>query len=177
MIHCQIITLSDRAHAGIYTDQSSGLICASFEHTMREAGYGASTGFALIPDDPSELRNLIYHYTHNQPVDVIFTSGGTGIGPRDITPETIAPLLTMTLPGVMELIRVKYGLSNPKAALSRGIAGVRLKTLIFTLPGSPKAVSEYCEVIMPMLIHAIEMIKGDHASHDQPAETSQNHDQ
>lgn len=171
MIHCRIITLSDRAHAGIYADESGDVVRSWFERTATDAGYSTSTDFSLIADEPSALRDLIFYYTHNQPVDVIFTTGGTGIGPRDITPETIQPLLTKTLPGVMELIRVKYGLSNPKAALSRGIAGVRLKTLIFTLPGSPKAVSEYCEVIMPMLIHAIEMIKGNNSSHDKPVET------
>ncbi len=165
MIKCQIITLSDRASAGEYTDTSSTDISDYIENYCRDKNIECSTGYSLIPDDADKLRELIYYFTETNPVEVIFTSGGTGIGPRDITPETIDPMLNKTLPGVMELIRVKYGLTNPKAALSRGVAGIINKTLIFTLPGSPKAGREYCEVIMPLLKHAVDVLKGNKNPH------------
>jgi len=145
MIKCQIITLSDRASSGEYIDTSSVDISGYVKQYL---------------DDADKLRELIYYFTRTTQVEVIFTCGGTGVGPRDITPETVTPLLDKTLPGVMELIRVKYGLTNPKATLSRGIAGIINQTLIFTLPGSPKAGREYCEVIMPLLKHAVDVLKG-----------------
>lgn len=164
-IDCRIITLSDRASAGSYSDESSRVIARYAEELAAKETYNCKIGFDLLPDDATLLEEKIIYYTHTSPVDVIFTTGGTGIGPRDITPDTIAPMLERTLPGVMELVRVKYGLTNPKAMLSRSIAGIIKKTLVFTLPGSPKAAAEYCEVIMPLLKHAIEMLHGDNSSH------------
>ena len=95
-----------------------------------------------------------------QDADVIFTTGGTGIGPRDFTPETVRSILDKEIPGIMELIRVKYGMEKPAALLSRGVAGVAGKTLIYTLPGSVKAVSEYCNEILPTIEHSMYMIEG-----------------
>ncbi|HBZ66785.1 MAG TPA: molybdenum cofactor biosynthesis protein [Bacteroidales bacterium] len=160
MIKCQIITLSDRASSGEYIDTSSVDISGYVKQYFEDKNIEYSIGYTLIPDDADKLRELIYYFTRTTQVEVIFTCGGTGVGPRDITPETVTPLLDKTLPGVMELIRVKYGLTNPKATLSRGIAGIINQTLIFTLPGSPKAGREYCEVIMPLLKHAVDVLKG-----------------
>ncbi|HEX7584798.1 MAG TPA: molybdopterin-binding protein, partial [Prolixibacteraceae bacterium] len=92
--------------------------------------------------------------------DVIFTTGGTGIGPRDYTPDTIRPLLDKEIPGIMELIRVKYGMEKPAALLSRGVAGVSDKTLIYCMPGSVKAVTEYCNEILPTIEHSLYMLEG-----------------
>ena len=92
--------------------------------------------------------------------DVVITTGGTGIGPRDITIETVRPLLDKEIPGIMEMIRIKYGQEKPNALLSRGIAGVMGQTLVYTLPGSVKAVDEYMTEILKTLQHLIYMLHG-----------------
>ena len=96
----------------------------------------------------------------SQNYHLIFTTGGTGIGPRDITVDTIAPMIEKEIPGIMEMIRVKYGMEKPNALLSRGIAGIIGKSLIFTLPGSLKAVNEYMKEISKILEHSIYMQYG-----------------
>jgi len=99
-----------------------------------------------------------YEDLRKDDVDILFTTGGTGIGSRDITPDVIGPLLTMELPGIMDLVRLKYGENNPGALLSRSIAGTINKTLVFALPGSVKAVKEYTEEIVKILEHSIFML-------------------
>jgi molybdenum cofactor synthesis domain-containing protein len=92
--------------------------------------------------------------------NIVITTGGTGIGPRDITVETIRPLMTKEIPGIMEFIRIKYGAEKPNSLLSRGIAGVTGKSLIYTLPGSVRAVEEYMNEIVKTLKHTIYMQYG-----------------
>ena len=92
--------------------------------------------------------------------NIIITTGGTGIGPRDITVETVIPLLSKQIPGIMEYIRIKYGTEKPTALLSRSVAGVIGKSLIYTLPGSVKAVEEYMREIVKTLSHTINMQYG-----------------
>ena len=91
---------------------------------------------------------------------MILTLGGTGVGPRDVTPETITPLCDKLVPGIMEAIRIKFGMAKPRALLSRGIAGVTGKTLIYTLPGSVRAVEEYVQEILATMEHLIYMVHG-----------------
>ena len=86
-------------------------------------------------------------------MDIIFTTGGTGIGPDDFTPEVVKPFLNKEIPGIMEYIRLKYGSIKPNALLSRSIAGLAKESLVFTMPGSKKAVTEYMSEITPMLEH------------------------
>ena len=159
IINIHIITLSDRASAGEYADKSGPQIKNLAETFF--SGIKRQTIFTnqLIPDDPKKL-SLLIKSAILQDADVIFTTGGTGIGPRDFTPETVRSILDKEIPGIMELIRVKYGMEKPAALLSRGVAGVAGKTLIYTLPGSVKAVSEYCNEILPTIEHSIYMIEG-----------------
>ncbi len=159
IVSIHIITLSDRASAGEYADKSGPQIKNIAEKYF--SGINRKTAFIthLIPDDPDELTRLIQSAI-SQNADVVFTTGGTGIGPRDITPETVRPLLDKEIPGIMELIRVKYGMEKPAALLSRGIAGVSGKTLVYCLPGSVKAVTEYCNEILPTIEHSIYMLEG-----------------
>ena len=159
VINIQIITLSDRASAGAYADKSGPQIKNLAETFFSGIKRQTAITNHLIPDDPEQLAQLI-EFAISQQVDVVFTTGGTGIGPRDITPETVRPLLDKEIPGIMELIRVKYGSEKPAALLSRSIAGVSGKTLIYTLPGSVKAVTEYCNEILPTIEHSIYMIEG-----------------
>ena len=159
VLNIQIITLSDRASAGEYADKSGPQIKNLAETFFSGIKRQTAITNHLISDDPEQLAQLI-EFAISQQVDVVFTTGGTGIGPRDITPETVRPLLDKEIPGIMELIRVKYGSEKPAALLSRGIAGVSGKTLIYTLPGSVKAVTEYCNEILPTIEHSIFMIEG-----------------
>jgi len=112
----------------------------------------------LIPDDPGKLDELVKSASDD--CDLIFTTGGTGIGPRDITVEVVRPLLSKEIPGIMEYIRVKYGTEKPNALLSRGIAGITGKSLIYTLPGSVKAVDEYMSEILRTVKHTLLMLHG-----------------
>ncbi len=100
----------------------------------------------ILPDDADKLERQIRKYVQEK-TDIIFTTGGTGLGPRDITPDVIRPLLSKEIPGIMEMIRVKYGMQFPNALVSRSIAGLIGETLIYALPGSPKAAREYAEEI------------------------------
>jgi molybdenum cofactor synthesis domain-containing protein len=154
-----IITLSDRASRGEYQDKSGPQVkrlCNSFFTDINRA---VDFEQILIPDNSQHLEALIEKSVHEQ-FDVIFTTGGTGIGTRDITPDTIKPLLDKEIPGIMEMIRLKYGMEKPAALLSRSIAGVIKQTLIYTLPGSVRAVNEYCKEILPTIEHSLYMIYG-----------------
>ncbi len=113
----------------------------------------------VIPDEGPVLQYRLQE-ARETGVDMVFTTGGTGIGPRDITPDVVAQMLDKELPGIMEMIRLKYGAEKPNALLSRGVAGVMGRTLVFTLPGSPKAVHEYCAEIFRILNHAFLMLAG-----------------
>jgi molybdopterin adenylyltransferase len=159
IINIHIITLSDRASAGEYADKSGPQIKNLSETFFSGIKRQTKITNHLIPDDPEQLAQLIKTAISEQ-IDVVFTTGGTGIGPRDFTPETVRPLLEKEIPGIMELIRMKYGTEKPTALLSRSIAGVSGKTLIYTLPGSVKAVTEYCNEILPTIEHSMYMIEG-----------------
>ena len=159
VINIHIITLSDRASAGEYADKSGPQIKNLAETFFSGIKRQTVITNHLIPDDPKQLAQLI-KTAISQQIDVVFTTGGTGIGPRDFTPETVRPLLEKEIPGIMELIRVKYGTEKPAALLSRGIAGVSGKTLIYCMPGSVKAVTEYCQEILPTIEHSMYMIEG-----------------
>ena len=157
IINIHVITLSDRASDGEYADKSGPQIKNLAESFFSGIKRSVSVTNHLIPDDSKELSQLLKSAISEQ-IDVVFTTGGTGIGPRDITPETVRAILDKEISGIMELIRVKYGMEKPAALLSRGIAGVAGKTLIYTLPGSVKAVTEYCNEILPTIEHSIFMI-------------------
>jgi molybdenum cofactor synthesis domain-containing protein len=153
-----IITLSDRAYKGEYQDLSGPRIKEKLEEFFRIQKWDLNIRIVLIPDDADALQKLITDAGNSS--NLIFTTGGTGIGPRDITIETVKPLLTKEIPGVMEFIRIKYGAEKPNALLSRGVAGITGKSLIYTLPGSLKAVDEYMSEIIKTLKHTVLMQYG-----------------
>lgn len=117
--------------------------------------------YKTVPDEVQNVRDILIKWTDITHLDIIVTTGGTGLSPRDITPEATKSIIERTIPGIAETIRIKGLDSTPRAMLSRGIAGVRDKTLIINLPGSPSAVSHGMEVILPVLEHALNKIKGD----------------
>jgi molybdopterin adenylyltransferase len=153
-----VITLSDRAYKGEYDDLSGPRVKDRLSEFFKTEGWGSNIDRRLIPDDSLVLEELLL--SAGNVYNVIITTGGTGIGPRDITVETVKPLLLKEIPGIMEFIRVRYGTEKPNALLSRGVAGIIGNALIYTLPGSLKAVDEYMDEILKTLKHTIFMQYG-----------------
>jgi len=154
-----VITLSDRASAGEYEDKSGPKIVEILEPYFKKLNIRFEIESKIIPDNKESLIELIKKSTQNK-YDVIITTGGTGIGKRDITVDTVQPMLDKEVPGIMEMIRLKYGVEKPNALLSRGVAGVIDDSLIYTLPGSVKAVQEYMTEILKTLNHLFYMLHG-----------------
>jgi molybdenum cofactor synthesis domain-containing protein len=152
-----VITLSDRASRGEYSDRSGPKIEHLISSFFETEGWRFALDRKLIPDNAEELDTLLNEARENL-VDIVITTGGTGIGPRDITPDVVKPFIDKEIPGIMELIRFKYGSLKPNALISRAIAGVMRSTLVYTLPGSVKAVEEYMSEIIPTLRHSIYML-------------------
>ena len=152
-----IITLSDRASKGIYEDRSGPLIKDLMTDHFTSVNRHFLIENTILPDDRKLLRETINRLVR-QNTDIIVTTGGTGIGPRDISPDVIKPMLEKEITGIMELVRVKYGMQNPNAVISRSVAGTIENTLVYCLPGSPKAISEYMTEILPTLEHSFKMI-------------------
>jgi cyclic pyranopterin monophosphate synthase len=154
-VRAAVITLSDRVAAGQAQDRSGPLLVERLE----AAGVGVIR-IETIADEPAELETLILHFADEQQLDLVLTTGGTGIGPRDTTPDTIAKLLDREIPGIAEAMR-SYGQARlPTAMLSRSIAGMRGNTLIAALPGSTGGVADAMDALLPGLLHAIEIARG-----------------
>lgn len=153
-----VITLSDRAARGEYSDLSGPRIGELLSGYAGPMDWQYRITYKLIPDDPAVLREILSDAAEKY--NVIFTTGGTGIGPRDITVDTVKPLLTKEIPGIMEYIRTRHGAVKPSALLSRSVAGIMKNALIYTLPGSVRAVEEYMEEILKTLQHTIYMQYG-----------------
>ncbi len=153
-----VITLSDRASNDEYKDISGPLVVKYVRYIMASAGWAYEIKTILIPDDALKLREILSSAIDD--VDLLITTGGTGIGQRDITIDVISPMLTKEIPGIMEHIRTKYGSENPKALISRSVAGVIGKTLVYSLPGSEKAVHEYMTEIIKTIEHTFCMLYG-----------------
>ena len=151
-----IITLSDRASKGIYPDRSGQRIQEMTELYFDSKKRKHQIEKTLIPDDPQMLEQLINESANKY--DIVITTGGTGIGTKDFTPDVVKPLLEKEIPGIMDMIRIKYGQEKPNALISRSIAGVIGNTLVFCLPGSVKAVEEYMTEITKVLEHLIYML-------------------
>ncbi len=158
-VRCLVITLSDRAAAGVYADRSGPRICELLEAFFASRRKTLSVECRLLPDDARQLRAEIDHGVEVA-FDVIFTTGGTGVGPRDIAPDTVAALCDKQIPGIMEHIRMKFGATNPRARLTRAIAGVIGRTQIYTLPGSVRAVGEYMPEILVTVEHLMDTLAG-----------------
>ncbi len=154
-----VITLSDRASKGIYEDISGPTIREYLENYLTEKAWSFHTEYIVIPDNKELFKEKINEAKNNK-ADLIFTTGSTGISPRDIAPDIVKPMLDKEIPGIMELIRVKYGTKIPNAVLSRGVAGIIGNAQIYTLPGSVKAVKEYMTEILKTLEHLIYMYWG-----------------
>jgi len=155
----KIITLSDRAFKGEYTDRSGPIIVEILDNYFRKTDWKYEISTEIIPDEAAILEKILLSGIHEH-YDVIITTGGTGVGLRDMTPEVMKKIISKELPGIMENIRIKYGSEKPNALLSRGIAGVTATTQLYSLPGSTKAVNEYMTEILKTIEHLFFMIHG-----------------
>ncbi|MGE4544958.1 MAG: molybdenum cofactor biosynthesis protein B [Pedobacter sp.] len=150
-----ILTLSDKGSRGEREDLSGQVIRDIV------APLGKVTHYQVIPDDVDIIVETLVAWVDTDKVDLILTTGGTGLSPRDVTPEATARVLDWEIPGMAEAMRVASMQKTPHAMLSRAKAGVRRQSMIINLPGSPKGVRENLEVVMPALGHGLKKLKGD----------------
>ena len=153
-----IVTVSDTRT--LETDASGDRLA----ELLIEAGIEI-TGKIIVSDDLEDLRNTLHVLTEREDVNLILTTGGTGFGPRDNTPEATQAIIEREAAGLAEAMRRETSVKTPLSMLSRAVCGIRGDTLIINLPGSPKAVEECFEVVRPVLAHAIKLLSGDTA-HD-----------
>lgn len=149
-----IVTISDTRR--LETDESGDTLARLLLSLEAEI-----VGKLIVSDDLDDIRNTLHVLTEREEVNLVLTTGGTGFGPRDNTPEATRTVIDREAPGIAEAMRRETSVKTPMAMLSRGIAGIRNGTLIINLPGSPKAVAECFEVIRPVLRHAVGLIAGE----------------
>lgn len=155
MNRAHVITVSDRASAGTMKDESGPALA---ERLKRD--HFAISGPEVVPDEQDRITDAILAAAVSG-VDVVITTGGTGLGPRDVTPQATSMLLDYEVPGLAEAMRRAGASSTPMSALSRGMAGVRGRTLVINVPGSVRGATESLEAVMPVLAHAIRLLRGD----------------
>jgi molybdenum cofactor synthesis domain-containing protein len=160
-IRTSVITISDRSAAGKQEDASGPLLAA----LAREMG-AEVVSQATVPDEQEQITALLVQQSDQLQLDLILTTGGTGVTPRDVTPEATLAAIDRAMPGLAEVLRFEGYRHTPLAVISRGVAGVRGRTIIVNLPGSPKAVQEGMEVLVPILPHAVRMVRGVDTDHD-----------
>ena len=151
-----ILTLSDRSATGERADASGPALA----DLIRAQGWSV-TKQAILPDDESAIRATLTEWADSGTVDVILTSGGTGFAPRDVTPEATRAIIEREAPGLAETMRAESLKKTPHAMLSRAVAGIRKRTLIVNLPGSPKGAVENLQTILPVLPHAVQLLTND----------------
>jgi len=151
-----IITVSDRGARGERADTSGPEIAGVLEKEGMEI-----VGRQIIPDEQDEIRRTLIEWCDGDKADLILTTGGTGVSPRDVTPDATRQVIDREIPGMAEAMRRQSSAVTPYAMISRAIAGIRGRTLIINLPGSPRGARENLNVLIPALAHAIEKIQGD----------------
>lgn len=150
-----VVTLSDKGYAGEREDRSGPLIC----DMLASAGFDVREK-KLLPDEKKEIKNCLVQLCDEKSIDIIFTTGGTGFAPRDCTPEATMEIADRNAPGIAEAMRMASLQITPRAMLSRGVSVIRGRTLIINLPGSPKAVKENLEAVIPSLDHGLAILTG-----------------
>jgi molybdenum cofactor synthesis domain-containing protein len=160
MLNAGILTISDKGSKGQRRDESGKVIRESLSSLDSRI-----VKYEIVPDETEVIAGKLAQWADRGDIDIILTTGGTGLGPRDTTPEATLSILDKVAPGFTEAMRAETSKATPYAILSRAVAGVRKKCLIINLPGSPKAVRECLEVVLPSIPHAVEIIKGEVTEH------------
>lgn len=152
-----VLTVSDRSARGERPDGGGPLIV---QFVTEKLGWECSLA-AIVPDEAEEIQQLLRDWADNDRCDLILTTGGTGLAPRDVTPEATRAVLDREAPGIPEALRAASLAVTRHAMLTRQTAGTRKRTLIINLPGSPKAIRENLDVLAPVLPHALELLRGE----------------
>ena len=160
MFNAGILTISDKGSQGKRIDESGTVI----KEMLSSVGFEVAR-YEIVPDDVEIIAGELSEWADEGNVDIIITTGGTGLSERDVTPEATMSVLDKVVHGLAEAMRFKTFEITPMAILSRATAGIREKCLIINLPGSPKGVRECLEVVLPAIPHAIEIIKGEVTEH------------
>ena len=161
-----ILTISDRCYSGERQDGGGPLIRRIIEKMK-----GQVMEYQIVPDEEKKITDRLLEWSDGKNLDLVFTTGGTGFSPRDHTPEVTLTVIQRRAPGLEEAMRMEGYKKNKKAVLSRGVCGIRGRTLIINLPGSPRAIEEGLEILCPILPHAIEVLRGEVKDcHDSRAE-------
>lgn len=155
MFRCTVITVSDRSFKGERPDEGGPLVA----DILKEAGYEV-VSTVIVPDEKEKIAAAICKVADGEKADLIVTTGGTGFAPRDITPEVTREVCEKLVPGIPEAMRYASMQITPRGMLSRAEAGIRHKTLVINLPGSPKAAKENLEAVLPALDHGLTMLQG-----------------
>ncbi len=155
MLKAGILTVSDKGWRGERQNRSGEVI----KEILSQTGVSIAN-YDIVPDEKKSITGKLIQWADKDKVDVILTTGGTGLGPRDVTPEATLSVVDRVAPGFAEAMRAESLKKTPYAMLSRAVVGTRGRCLIINLPGSPKAVRECLETILPALPHAMETLKG-----------------
>lgn len=165
MIRLAIVTVSDKASRGERDDAGGPAIREALASIGVEV---AEVEYAVVADDEHQIAEALFHLTQRPDVDLVLTTGGTGLAPRDVTPQSTLRAIDYEVPGIAEAMRAASLRVTPAGMLSRGVAGVRQRTLIINLPGNPKAVRENLAAIAAALPHAISTLRGEVGEHNRP---------
>jgi molybdenum cofactor synthesis domain-containing protein len=158
MIRAAVITVSDKGFSGEREDMSGREVVHMLSTIGAEAVF-----MKIIPDEKDMIKEILLDCSDNKNLELIITTGGTGVSPRDVTPDATLEVIEREVPGMAEAMRRESVSITPHAMISRAVVGIRGCSLIVNLPGSPRGVRENLSVILPALVHAIEKIRGDDA--------------